>query len=243
MGANLLDVSVLIPAWNEKENLISLLPALADRLRRLGVAYELIVIDAGSRDGTQEAAQAAGARVIPQQERGYGGALMAGFAEARAPYVVTMDADLSHPAEFLNTFWEHRHDAEMLIASRYVAGGSADMTLFRRALSVILNQVFARVLSIPLRDLSSGFRMYRRDVLQRLDLQSRDFDVVEEILIEIYNQGWRIQEVPFRYLPRGAGRSHARLLKFGWAYLKTLFRMVRLRYGTAVEGRSISGSV
>jgi len=139
MGANLLDVSVLIPAWNEKENLISLLPALADRLRRLGVAYELIVIDAGSRDGTQEAAQAAGARVIPQQERGYGGALMAGFAEARAPYVVTMDADLSHPAEFLNTFWEHRHDAEMLIASRYVAGGSADMTLFRRALSVILN--------------------------------------------------------------------------------------------------------
>jgi dolichol-phosphate mannosyltransferase len=242
-GQGRLEVSVLIPSWNEKANLEKLLPAIRRQLVGLGVGFEIIVVDAGSDDGTQETARKAGARVVLQTERGYGGALMAGFAEAAAPFVVTMDADLSHPPEFLQTFWERRNNAEMLIASRYVRGGRAEMSRFRRVLSLILNQVYARVLAVPLADLSSGFRMYRRDVLQRLNLRSRDFDVLEEILIRIYNEGWRVLEVPFHYLPRGEGRSHARLFKFGIAYAKTLFRMACLRYGDRVLGRSVSGSV
>jgi SAM-dependent methyltransferase len=92
-----------------------------------------------------------------------------------------------------------------------------------------LNRTFSRVLSLPLRDLSSGFRIYRRDVLTGLKLQARDFDVLEEILIRIHAEGWRIQEVPFHYMARSSGRSHVRLFKFGWAFLKTLVRMWRLR--------------
>jgi ubiquinone/menaquinone biosynthesis C-methylase UbiE len=116
-----------------------------------------------------------------------------------------------------------------VIASRYVPGGKADMGGIRRLLSHILNITYGRVLSLAVKDLSSGFRLYRRNVLQGIPLHSRDFDVLQEILIRIQSEGWRVQEVPFHYMSRGSGKSHARLLKFGWAYLKTLLRMWQLR--------------
>jgi SAM-dependent methyltransferase len=144
-----------------------------------------------------------------------------------------MDADLSHRPIFLEEFWRRRNDAEVLIASRYVPGGRADMGRVRRLLSHILNRTYGRVLSLPLRDLSSGFRMYRRDVLANLKIRARDFDVLEEILIRVHAEGWMILEVPFHYMARGSGRSHARLFKFGWAFLKTLVRMWQLRNSVA----------
>ena len=231
--ASVPDLAVVIPAWNERENLELLLPALKEVLTGLGLAAEIVVADGGSHDGTREAAERRGARVVLQEERGYGGALLAGFAATTAPYIVTMDADLSHRPVFLEDFWKRRDEAEVLIASRYVAGGRADMGWLRRLLSRILNRTYRRALSLPLRDLSSGFRLYRRDALAGITLQARDFDVLEEILIRVHCEGWRILEVPFHYMARGSGRSHARLFKFGWALLKTLVRMWRLRNSVA----------
>ena len=226
-------LAVIIPAWNECENLEVLLPALREVIADLGIPAETVVVDGGSHDGTPEAADRRGARVVRQQERGYGGALLAGFAATTAPYIVTMDADLSHRPVFLQEFWRRRYEAEILIASRYVPGGRADMGRFRRLLSHILNRTYSRVLSLPLRDLSSGFRMYRREVLAGLTVKARDFDVLEEILIRVHCQGWKIREVPFHYMARGSGRSHARLIQFGWAFLRTLVRMWQLRNSVA----------
>jgi len=223
------DVSVVIPAWNERENLELLLPALREIITALGLRAQIIVADGGSVDGTDQVAPRWGAEVVIQSERGYGGALLAGFARADAPYIVTMDADLSHRPIVLEALWRHRHDAEILIASRYLAGGRADMPRFRRVLSVTLNRVYGHLLRLPVRDLSSGFRMYRRDVLAGLNLRSRDFDILQELLVRVGAEGWRIREIPFHYMARGSGRSHARLLRFGWAYLKTLVRMWQLR--------------
>lgn len=227
------DLAIIIPAWNERENLELLIPALKEMIAELGLRAEIVVADGGSRDGTCEAAERRGAVVVVQKERGYGGALLAGFAATTAPYIVTMDADLSHRPVFLQEFWKLRDQAEVLIASRYIPGGRADMGWFRRVLSHILNRTYSRVLSLPIRDLSSGFRMYHRDVLEGLALVARDFDVLEEILIRVHAEGWRIAEVPFHYMARGSGSSHARLFKFGVAFLKTLVRMWKLRNSVA----------
>ncbi len=223
------DLAVVIPALNERENLELLLPALRDTLDGLGTRWEILVVDGGSTDGSADAAAKRGARVVHQQAPGYAGALAAGFAATQAPYVATMDADLSHRPIFLEEFWRQREAAEILIASRYAPGGRADMGLLRRLLSHILNRVYRRALSMDIRDLSSGFRMYRRDALTNLRLAARDFDVLEEILIRVHGRGWHIREVPFHYMARSSGRSHAKLLQFGWAYLRTLVRMWRLR--------------
>jgi dolichol-phosphate mannosyltransferase len=227
------DLTILIPALNERENLELLLPALREVVQGLGIVAEILVVDGGSRDGTRQAAEARGARVIDQKEPGFGGAYLAGFAAARAPWIVTMDADLSHRPVFLEQFWKRRHEAEVLVASRYVEGGRAEMSAFRRTLSRMLNGTFRRVLALPIRDLSSGFKMYRRDVLSGLTLEARDFDILEEILIRLYAEGWRVVEVPFHFMARGSGSSHVRLFKFGWAFLRTLARMWRLRNSVA----------
>ena len=225
------DLTVIIPAWNERENIQALVPAVQEIVAGLGLRAQIIVVDGGSRDGTAEAATQLGAHAVLQQERGYGGALLAGFASATAPYVLTMDADLSHPPTFIADLWARREQAELIIASRYVPGGKASMSRSRRVLSIILNSLFRIVLRVPARDLSSGFRLYRREALQQLHLRSRDFDVLEEILVLVYRHGWRILEAPFHYMPRQSGSSHAKLIRFGWAYLKTLVRMWRLREG------------
>lgn len=223
------ELAIVIPAIDERENLELLIPAIWDVVSTLGIHVEIIVVDGGSKDGTVEAAESRAARVIRQKERGYGGALLAGFEATRAPYVITMDADLSHRPSFLTEMWNSRTSAHVLIASRYVPSGRAEMTAFRRLLSKILNRTYARLLSLPFKDISSGFRMYRTEALKKLHLQARDFDVLEEILIRVHAEGWSILELPFRYMSRGSGRSHAKLIKFGIAYLKTLGRMWRLR--------------
>src|SRR5271169_2454860 len=115
-------LTIVIPAVDERENLELLLPALWEVINSIGVLAEIIIVDGGSTDGTERAVTSRGARLVRQTERGYGGALLAGFAAARAPFVLTMDADLSHRPSFIAEMWRSRSNADIVIASRYVPG-------------------------------------------------------------------------------------------------------------------------
>lgn len=223
------DLTIVIPSNNERANLELLLPALRQVLARLDLQAEIFVVTKDPHDGTAEAASDWDVTHLVQKQRGYGGALLAGFAEATAPYVLTIDADLSHRPSVIESLWAARRDAEVIIASRYVPGGSAEMGRLRRILSRMLNRTYRRLLALDVHDLSSGFRLYRRDVLDQTPVAARDFDFLEEILIRIVANGWSVREVPFHYMPRGSGSSNVRLFKFGWAFLRTLVRMWRLR--------------
>jgi dolichol-phosphate mannosyltransferase len=225
-----MNCSVVIPALNERDNLEPLLQSLKKVVDGLVSSWEIIVVDGGSTDGTVELARQMDARVIFQSEPGYGGALKAGFEAARGEVVVTMDADCSHDPDFIREFWEHQSEADILIASRYVPGGRAEMSALRLFLSRVLNVSFAWLLALPVKDLSSGFRFYKRSALERLPFRSRDFDVLEEILIHAYAEGFKILEVPFHYKPRRYGRSHVKLARFARSYLITLLRMWQLRH-------------
>jgi dolichol-phosphate mannosyltransferase len=223
-------LTVVIPALDEARNLELLLPALSAVFEEMDLTVETVVVDGGSRDDTAAIAAALGARVIAQRERGYGGALLAGFDAATAPWVMTLDADLSHRPTFIHDLWGARGSADLIIASRYVSGGASRTSLSRRILSRILNRAYSWALSVPVRDMSSGFRLYRRHVLESLSLISRDFDVLPEILTRLFVDRRRIIEVPFQYESRRAGRSHVRLARFACSYLKTLHRLRSLRH-------------
>lgn len=221
-------LSVVIPVLDERANIAELIPALRQVLPVDVAEYEILVV--GSRPNKAlQLAGALGARAILQTRPGYGGALEAGFAHATGEYILTLDADPSHPPAFAPVLWQARHEADVVIASRYVQGGVADKPWVRQLISRALNLVFARGLSLPVHDLSSGFRLYRASAVRALSLVSVHFDVLEEILIRIYADGRRIAEVPFCYWPRGDRRSHIRLLQLGWAFLKTFVRMWKLR--------------
>jgi glycosyltransferase involved in cell wall biosynthesis len=222
-------LTVLILARNEADNLERLLPQLADVLSRSGVAHDVVVVDAQSPDGTAAVAQLHGARVVQQREKGYANALRQGIAQCAGDFVLTLDADLSHPPHFVIDMLAARHTADVVIASRYVAGGSAVMPASRRLLSAILNRTFAGTLRLAVRDLSSGFRLYRRDVLAGIATRGTHFDVLPEIVAIALRRGFRTREIPFRYEPRVAGVSKARVLSFASSYLCTLWRCAVMR--------------
>lgn len=223
------NLTVLLPVLNERENLTVLLPRLARVLDRLGCTSEVLVVDGGSHDGTADAAAELGARVLVQREPGYGGALREGFAAATGEFVLTLDADLSHDPDFIIKMWRARHHADLVIASRYTKGGVAFMPWERRILSGVLNRFFASGLGLPVRDMSSGFRLHRRAALGLLQLQGRNFEIIEEVLVKAYAAGARVVELPFTYFPRHRGSSHARIVRFGVDLLKAFARLWALR--------------
>ena len=223
------ELSVVVPALNEAENLRTFLPLLREALAKRNEGFEILVINDGAPDGTGEVCRENGVALHEQQGPGYGGALRTGFREARGKYILTLDADLSHSPVFIGPMLEAAAQSDIVIASRYVPGGTAEMSAVRLALSRVLNALFRLVFSFPIRDMSSGFRLYRADILREMSFSATNFDILQEILIRSFAKGYRIREIPFHYAFRSSGRSHARLLAFGWSYLKTFFRMWRLR--------------
>jgi dolichol-phosphate mannosyltransferase len=224
-----MDISVIIPVLNERDNLRILIPRLQALLEREKLSYEIVVIDGNSTDGTRDAAESLGARVVGERRRGYAGALETGFAEARGEYLLTLDADLSHDPDFVPKMWRARERADIVIASRYVRGGVTYSDWIRRATSWCLNIALSRLLALPVLDVSSGFRLYRREAVQGLALESDNFEVQEEILARAFSRGFSLGEVPFVYFPRSAGNSHAKLFSFGLAFARCALRMRRLR--------------
>ncbi len=222
---------MVFPALREAPNLYRVLPELREALEQLTDAWEVLVVDGDSQDGTDRVVEenGAGFRYICEKEKGYGKAILRGFSEAQGRYVITMDADMSHPVEFIKGLWESRDKGEVVIASRYVPGGHADQPWARLLLSKILNHFFRAGLSIPVLDLSSGFRLYRKQMFRRLDLEHINFAILIEILLKAMANGYRIAEVPFVYRPRESGVSHARIISFGKDYLRLFYRMWALR--------------
>lgn len=164
--------------------------------------------------------------VVPQQGPGYGAALNAAFATIDADFIATIDCDGSHPPVLLRYLYEARHSADIVIASRYVRQGYAEMPWPRAIASASLNAAFRRLLDLPFHDLSSGYRLYRRAAVRRLQPGMSSFAVLQEIAIKAYCEGYVIREIPMHYRTR---RQRSDSVSLGVDYARTLRAMWRLR--------------
>lgn len=209
---------VIVPTYNEKENL----EPLVTRLLALPVSLGVIVVDDGSPDGTGEIADRLAAenpgrvQVIHRAGKlGLGTAYIAGFRRAmedRADFAITMDADFSHPPEKIpELLAKAAQGYDLVIGSRYVPGGKAvECTLPRKMLSWGAN-AFARILlGLKAHDTTAGFRCYRREVLESIALDqifSNGYSFLMEMLYLVQRAGWRVGEVPIVFHNRQQGVS------------------------------------
>lgn len=225
----MVEVSVILPVHNEGINLIKLLPVLKKILESCLDTFEIIVVDAGSQDNGAVIAKNLGAKVLTQKQKGFGCAIKEGISSSRGKYIMTMDADNSHPPEFVHRLVKERNNADLVIGSRFIKDSIFNTNPWRKILSLILNTLFKSLLSLPVNDLSSGFRIYRKEAIKDIHLGSQDFDIQLELLIKVISQGWKVKEIPLTYNKRLYGASKARVIMCGLEFLKTGFKMYRLR--------------
>ena len=223
------ELSIVIPIWGPDHNLARLVPSLIGDLGpSVPRPHIVVAVGPGGRE-IEGLARSHGIDFVRAGGKEYGRILSAGLAAARGRYVMTMDGDFSHRPGYVRTMWYHREEADVLIGSRYGRGSYAEMRVGRRILSRILNFLYRTILSLPYRDLSSGFRMYRRRVLEDIGHPSGlGLDVLPELLVRAYCQGWSIAEVPFWY--QGARPfTRVRMLRLGAGYISTIGRLFALR--------------
>ncbi|MEI6377210.1 MAG: glycosyltransferase, partial [bacterium] len=220
-----LDLSVILPSYEEAANLRWLLPEMKATLAALGVSFEILVVDTEiPRDDTPMICREHGVSYVPRMGGAlYSHALKTGIAHAAGRWILCMDSDGSHPPSFVKSMWASRERADLVIASRYVKGGSTENPAALIFLSYLVNVIFRMVLGIRCRDLSNSFRLYRGDELRSLHLECKNFDIIEEILLKLSLRDSRfsILELPFNFEARKEGRTKRDLVAFMFSYLGT----------------------
>jgi dolichol-phosphate mannosyltransferase len=216
MTGDLGRVLMVVPTYNEADNL----EWIIGRLRETHPGVDVLVVDDGSPDGTgaiadRLAAADAGVHVLHRLEKsGLGAAYLAGFAwalEAGYDVVGEMDADGSHQPEQLVRLLTALADADLVIGSRWVPGGSVVNWPLRRELLSRGGNLYVRVLlGIDVRDATAGFRLFRRTALEKIDLasvRSTGYVFQTDLVTRCLRSGLTVREVPIEFVERVRGDS------------------------------------
>jgi dolichol-phosphate mannosyltransferase len=229
-------VTVIIPTYNERENLAS----LVTEVLALGSGLRVIVVDDNSPDGTgalanQLATETPGRITVLHRPKkdGIGPAYVAGFTtalETDAEFVATMDADHSHSPADLPRLVKRAKNADLVLGSRYIEGGSTHGWPLIRKLISRLGGIYARlVLGVPVSDLTGGFKVYKRATLAALDLdaiQSDGYVFQIETTYRTLKSGFNVVEEPISFNDRYAGKSKlSRMI-----VLEAMFVVWKLRF-------------
>ena len=214
-----LDLSIVIPAFNEKDRIVPTIGAFAAHLSGHDLAWELIIADDGSTDHTKalvELLDHANIRVLDAPGNlGKGAAVRRGVRAARGKHVLFADADCSTPAEELDRLWmEVRAGADVAIGSRAAGGAQvANRSPLRRTLTAGLRLLVKAGLRVPVQDTQCGFKLFKADAAQRLfqDQTVDGFSFDLEILFLARRYGMTIAEVPVSWFDAPGSKVHARL--------------------------------
>ena len=231
MTLSKLELSVVLPAYQEEENLRNILPRLLKTLQTMDVSSEVLVIDTiNPMDRTKEVCEENRVRYIKRRVDNYfGSAVRTGINEAHGKYIVFMDADGSHPPEFIPEIFFFAEKYDVVIASRYINKGRTENSFALIVMSRIVNWTFSIILNLPCKDVSNSFKVYRGDQLKTIKLTCNNFDIVEEILFKLRRAHplMRFKEVPFVFKKRMFGETKRNLFLFIITYI---FTIIKLRF-------------
>ena len=236
-------ILVIVPTYNEAENIGLLIPDILKAADRSDLA--VLVVDDNSTDGTNSiVSQIAGLRTDNRVrllsrpgKQGLGTAYMAGFRYALDQgfaLAISMDADFSHPPERLPDLILAAENADIIVGSRYVKGGRiSNWPLRRKILSYGANSMAHAILGARSRDCTSGYRAYRREILEKIPfekIKSDGYSFLIEMLTRCERAGARVAETPIHFVDRRIGRSKISRKEIFKAFA-TLWRMFWTRWG------------
>jgi glycosyltransferase involved in cell wall biosynthesis len=220
------DVSVVMPCLNESLTLGTCIKKAQATIDRLGLRGEIIVADNGSSDGSQSLAESLGARVVPIQMRGYGSALRGGIAAARGKYVIMGDSDDSYDFTQLEDFLSKLDEGYQLVMGNRFMGEikpGAMPFLHRFVGNPVLSWIGRLFFGCPVGDFQCGLRAFRKDAIDRLELQTTGMEFSTEMVVKATLFNLQIAEVPTVLSPDGRDRPpHLRTWRDGWRYLRFL---------------------
>ncbi|QLJ53458.1 MAG: polyprenol monophosphomannose synthase [Candidatus Fermentimicrarchaeum limneticum] len=212
----MVEVSIVIPTYNERKNIKRLLQKVSSALKGR-FDYEIIVVDDNSPDGTaaevKKAARSTHARLVSRKTKaGIGSAYKKGAESSRGRIVITMDADFSHDPSVLPQMVEGILDGnDLVIGSRYVRGGKIERwNPYRRLVSKTANTIAKVLLGLHTNDLTTGYRAYTREALGRIrfqELSSTGYSILMEAVFRAERASLRIKEIPIVFYDRKGGNS------------------------------------
>lgn len=211
------DVLIIVPTYNERENIESLLSLVFENLAET----EVLVVDDGSPDGTGDLVESIAKRdtrvhlLRRPGKLGLGTAYLAGFKyalERDYKFIFEMDADFSHNPKYLpQMVAQAQAGADLVLGSRYMAGGGTENWGVARRFISKGGNIYARaILGVGIHDLTSGFKCFRRELLQSMDLdsvRSEGYCFQIEMTYRALTRGFRVEEIPITFVDRHAGSS------------------------------------
>ena len=211
-----METIVVIPTYNERNSI----EKLVESVLSLSPDMRILIVDDASPDGTgcivdRLARETQRVMVLHRKgKQGLGSAYKDGFQLAlkeKPAYIMEMDADFSHPPEYIPLLLERMEEADLTIGSRYIPGGRTVGWGWDRKLLSRLGNIYSNLfLRLPIRDATSGFRVYKREVLESIDLKKIDangFAFQIEILYHVFTKGFTVKEVPITFVSREIGVS------------------------------------
>jgi len=209
--------SIIIPTYNEKENIIKVIPMI----KSLGIKdLHILVVDDNSPDGTGAVVDSLAVQdeklhiVHRKNKEGLGRAYLAGFSwalEHGADLIFEMDADLSHDPKHIPEFIEASKNFDLVLGSRYVRGGGIkNWNFFRKVISRFGNIYAGFILGVPVLDLTGGYKCYKRHVLEAIDFDavaSLGYNFQIETTYMVYKKGFTVKEIPIIFTERRHEKS------------------------------------
>ena len=231
----------MIPTYNESENIKTLI----DKILKLKINnLQVVVVDDNSPDGTWKVVNDISKTkknvhlMLRKSDKGRGAAGKAGFIYClnhNADIIIEMDADMSHDPKYIPLMIKELKNADLILGSRRVAGGSeVGRNLLRRFVTWGANLYTKLMLGIKIKDCNSGFRCFKKEVLQKINpekLESKGPSIVQEVLFKAHLKGFKIKEIPITFVNRAKGKSKLGLSQLAAGYYMILKLKIQHLFG------------
>lgn len=236
-----MDLSIILPTYNERENIQELIPKLQYSIKKLNKKAEIIIVDDNSPDGTADLARKLGKKygniivILRQKKEGMGAAIKEGLDNAKGNVLLSMDVDSFDIADVEKLYRKALDNYDLVLGSRHIKGGVYEKkhfkTFIKYIVSFIGNKLYKYLLVYSVNDFSVNFRAIKRKVWRELDITEKGNTFMPEIITEAYFRGYKIAQVPIVFKERVYEKSKLNLTKESLRFLiKLIYFIYKYRF-------------